>query len=512
MLPVVEPGAFHFPLIQGKAEGFDEVQRRAGGQAGSSGVARVPVNFGLDENHMQRHRVIMRTMPRRLPFLAATAVAVILLFVAASRQRIVKPPVAHPAGGPTFSKEVVRIFQDNCQSCHHPGDIGPFSLMDYESAKPWAAQIKLMTQTHQMPPWKPTPDCGNFADVRAISQEQINTIAQWVNNGAPEGNRADLPTPTDFSSGWTLGQPDLVLSYPQTFTPAASGDTYRCFPLPAADAKHYVSAIDIHPGDRKTVHHVIAFIDKADNAARLDAAEPGPGYTCFGGPGFTIDDPAAATLGGWAPGTIAARFPEEVAFELPAKSTVVLQVHYHPHDPNPLPDKTEIGIYYAKKTPQKRLMVLPLINQNINIPPNDPDHVEYASFSLPFYAPAVHLWAIYPHMHLLGKSMHVQADMPTGQTECLINIDNWDFNWQGMYRYKNPIAVPPITTLSLNAHYDNSSDNLRNPNSPPKPVYWGEQTTDEMCIAFIAFTRDDEHLATTGELATDWVPQIPSTR
>jgi hypothetical protein len=454
----------------------------------------------------------MRTMPRRLPLVAAIATAVLLLFVSASKQRAVRP-IAHPVTGPTFSNEVVRIFQNHCQTCHHPGDIAPFSLMDYASAKPEAAQIKLMTETHQMPPWKPTPGCGDFAEARTISQDELDTIVRWVNNGAPEGNPSDLPVTIDFSSGWTLGQPDLVLSYPEAFTPPGQGDTYRCLPMPTnLTSDQYVSAIDIHPGDRKTVHHVIAFIDKNGDSARLDQADPAPGYQCFGGPGFDISDPAAATLGGWAPGTIATRFPEEVAFSLPKASTVVLQVHYHPHDANTIPDKTEIGIYFAKRPPQKLLRILPLINTSFTIPPNDPDYKVTAGFDLPFFAPPVHVWAIYPHMHLLGHTMNVSATLPSGQTQCLIDIGDWDFNWQGMYRYNTPIPVPPISTLALEAHYDNSSDNLRNPNSPPKAVSWGEQTTDEMCIAFIAFTLDNENLATTGKVEASWVPPFPTTR
>ncbi|HEY3056836.1 MAG TPA: ascorbate-dependent monooxygenase [Thermoanaerobaculia bacterium] len=451
-------------------------------------------------------------MSRRV-VLAVIAVAVSVLLLGASRQRAVRP-VAHPVTGPTFSKEVVRIFQESCQSCHHPGDIAPFSLMDYASAKSHAAQIKLMTQTHQMPPWKPTAGCGDFADPRTISQDAIDMIAKWANNGAPEGDRADLPTPLDFSSGWTLGQPDLVLSYPETFTPPAEGDMYRCFPLPTnvTSDKTYVSAIDIHPGDRKTVHHVIAFIDKGDESVRLDSADPAPGYKCFGGPGFAITDSAAATLGGWAPGTIAARFPEEVGFWLPPKSRVVLQVHYHSHDGTPQPDKTEIGIYYAKKPPQKLLRMLPLINPDFTIPPNDPNYKVTASFMTTFPIPPLHVWGIYPHMHLLGRSMNVQASLPTGETKCLINIDDWDFNWQGLYRYKDPVAIPTNTILSLEAHYDNSSDNLRNPNSPPRAVSWGEQTTDEMCIAFIAFTLDTENLPASGAVEAKWVPQIPNWR
>ncbi len=446
---------------------------------------------------------MIRPVHRRL-LIAAIVIAIASVVAGASKQHAVRP-IAHP-NGPTFSKEVVRVFQDHCQSCHHPGDIAPFSLMDYASAKPYATQIEVMTQTHQMPPWKPTPDCGNFAETRSMTSDEIATITRWVDGGAPEGNRADLPAPIDFSSGWTLGQPDLVLSYPETFTPAAQGDTYRCLPLATnLTSDQYVSAIDIHPGDRKTVHHVIAFIDKNGDSARLDAAEPGAGYTCFGGPGFSINDPGAATLGGWAPGTVATRLPEQVAFTLPKASSVVLQVHYHPHDSQPQPDKTEIGIYFARKVPQQKLYVLPLINDQFTIPPGDSNYQVVAPPNGPFATPVgVHIWAIFPHMHLLGRKMNVKAQLPNGNSECLINIDDWDFNWQGMYQYKSPVAIPGGSRLSATAFYDNSAGNMRNPNYPPRAVSWGEQTTDEMCIAFLAFSVDSSTTSTKTD--TSWVP------
>lgn len=444
---------------------------------------------------------------RRLPIVAIAAASAIL-FLGASRQRIVR--TAPRPAGPTYSKEVSRIFQAHCDTCHHPGSIAPFSLMTWADAQPHAAMIKLMTSTRQMPPWKPAPDCGEFADTRTISQDEIDTIARWVNSGAPEGDPGDLPPPLDFSSGWTLGQPDLALSYPQAYTPPAGGDIYRCLPLPTnLTGDQYVSAIDIHPGDRKTVHHVIAFIDTSGQSQNLDDADPAPGYTCFGGPGFLITDSATAMLGGWVPGSVATRFPEEVAMSLPASSRVVLQVHYHVHDGAPSPDTTEIGIYFAKKKPQKLLRVLPLMNTTFTVPPNSSDYKVTASFTAPL---GVHLWAIAPHMHLLGRTMKVDAILPIGQTQCLINITDWDFNWQGLYRFKEPVAIPALTFFSLEASYDNSSNNPRNPNSPPKAVSWGEQTTDEMCIAFIGFTLDFENLATTGKVDARWVPQIPSPR
>src|SRR5947209_3374783 len=437
---------------------------------------------------------------------ALSAIAVVALTFIGARQRAVVHP-ASPAG-PTFSKEVVRVFQEHCQTCHHPGDIAPFSLMDYASAKSEAFNIRYMVQTHQMPPWKPVQGCEDFAEARGpLPQSDIDTVVKWVNGGAPEGDPKDLPAPIDFSSGWTLGQPDLVLTNPEPYTPPSSGDMYRCFTLPTnLPADTYVSAIDIHPGDRASVHHVIAYIDTTGESATLDAKDPGPGYTSFGGPGFTISNPNSASLGGWAPGMRALNLPPDVAFLLPAASRVVLQVHYHPHNSAPKADQTSIGIYFAKQKPKQILRILPLINDTFTIPPNDPAYQVTASFTTPV---AAHLWLIAPHMHLLGRKMNVAASFGSQQS-CLINIDDWDFNWQGIYRFVNPVPVYPFTTFKMTATFDNSENNPRNPNVPPKPVSWGESTTDEMAIDFIGFTIDGENLA-TGQMAdASWVPQIPS--
>jgi mono/diheme cytochrome c family protein len=423
----------------------------------------------------------------KLKFLALAPVVAILTVAAARHRAVMPPPIPAPVAGPTFDREVVRIFQQNCQTCHHPGDIAPFSLMTYAEAIPHAFEIKANTSAHIMPPWKPVGSCGEFNAPRTLSAEDIATIAAWVNNGAPEGNAADLPQPLDFSSGWTLGDPDLVLGNSKPFTPPADRDEYRCFSMPTnITSDHYVSAIDVHPGDRATVHHVIAFIDTTGESAKLDT---GDGYQCFGGPGFSITNLASSALGGWAPGTRPDKLPDNVGYLLPANSRIVLQVHYHPHDPNPKPDSTQIGLYYDKVKPAQTMLVLPLINQNFTIPPGDSNYKVPAAFTNTLFN--AHLWFIAPHMHLLGRRMNVDATMPNGSTQCLVNISDWDFNWQGMYRYKTPIAIPVGTRFSLSAYYDNSADNPRNPNSPPRAVSWGEATTDEMCIAFIGVTLDN---------------------
>lgn len=406
-------------------------------------------------------------------------VAAVFLFSFSGRQRAVQHPVPSvPPGTPTFNKEVVRIFQQHCQSCHRAGDVAPFSLTSYAEAKPHAMLIKLMTQLRHMPPWKPEEGCGDFRDERRLSQNEIDTIAKWVDAGAPEGDRADLPAPLDFSSGWQRGTPDLILKSDVAYTPPAQGDTYRCFSIPANNTStRYVQAIDTHPGDRETVHHVLSFIDTTGESLRLDEAEPGPGYTCFGGPGFNM----TGTLGGWAPGMRPLELPDDVGFELPANARVVLQVHYHPHHGDPDPDQTEFGVYFAKAKPRRLMQVLPVANTTFTIPPHTRGYKVNATFPIltPF---PLHVWFIAPHMHLYGRQMKVETThVATNKTQCLINIEDWDFNWQGAYLYKQPVAIPAGSRIAVNAVFDNDTD---------KPLSWGEATTDEMCIAFLGITID----------------------
>ena len=199
---------------------------------------------------------------------------------------------------PTFNKEVVRIFQAQCQSCHHPGDVAPFSMMDYKSVRPWARSIQEQVAIGKMPPWKPALGIGDFLGARILSQQDKDTISRWADAGAPEGDATDLPAQLTFPDGWALGQPDLVLSMDQAYSVYAAGnDVYRCFSLPTnLPADTYISAVQIRPGDRTVVHHVILYSDPTGKSKTLDDAEAGPGYTCFGGPGF---DPDVSFFAGW---------------------------------------------------------------------------------------------------------------------------------------------------------------------------------------------------------------------
>ena len=246
-------------------------------------------------------------------------------------------------------------------------------------------------------------------------------------------------------------------------------------------------AVDTHPGDRETVHHVLTFIDTTGASVALDEADPGPGYTCFGGPGFDL---LGGTLGGWAPGSRPLELPDERRLRLPASvarrdagplSPASRHAEARPDRARRLPLRREAGAV--------RCSFIPLINQSFTIPPNDPNYRVTAQFPIRTPFP-LKLWFIAPHMHLLGRKMNVQMEPLNGAAQCLIDIQDWDFNWQGAYRFQEPIAVPAGTRFSLTAYYDNSSSNPRNPNDPPKAVSWGEETTDEMCIAFLGITLD----------------------
>jgi hypothetical protein len=427
--------------------------------------------------------------------------------VASERTPRVVPPRGATGGAVTFSKEIVRILQANCQKCHREGGIGPFPLITYADAYSHRADILVNTTQRKMPPWHVSSACNSYEGDPSLSDADLAAITNWVASVAPEGDPRDLPLPATFPSGWTLGTPDLVLTMPQSFKPDFSkGDVYRCFVLPTGLTEdRYVRAAEILPGARTMVHHVILFLDTSGQAQKLDEAEPGLGYTCFGGPGFDVN-PLASTLGGWAPGNEPRFLADGLGLPLPKGAAVVMQVHYSAQNGTGGSDQSNLGIYVTKAPVQKRVLVAPVINQNFIIPAGMADYEVTAS--IPFLPFDAHLIAVTPHMHLLGRTMRLTETRPDGQTVCLVDVPDWDFHWQASYYYKSAIAAPTGTGLYLSAHYDNSSGNPLNPNNPPKAVGWGENTTDEMCIGFLAFTLDSENLSGSGAVSPERAAEI----
>jgi mono/diheme cytochrome c family protein len=392
------------------------------------------------------------------------------------------------AAAPTFDKDIAPIVFKNCAVCHRPGEVAPFSLLNYRDVSKRARQIARVTDEKTMPPWKAEPGFGEFANDRHLTEEQIALFRDWVGASTPEGNSADLPPAPHFTEGWTLGQPDVVLEPDEDYQLAAEGpDIYRCFVIPSKFTEdHFIRALEVQPGNRKVVHHVIVHYDITGRARELDAADPGPGYTSFGGVGFK----SSGMIGGWAPGNFPSLLPDGIGRLVPKGADLVVQVHYHKSG-KPETDRTKIGLYFAHGTVDKRIRAFPVAKLALRIPPGQSNYTVHAS--LPVRLDAT-LYRVTPHMHLLGHDMKVTATLPDGTVVPLVHVPNWDFNWQTGYELKTPLHLPAGSRVDLEAHYDNSSNNPLNPNKPPKLVTWGEQTTDEMCLAFLSFTVDSEHL------------------
>jgi len=386
----------------------------------------------------------------------------------------------------SFNKDIAPLVFKNCSSCHHSGEVAPFPLLNFEDVSKHGKQIARVTQKRAMPPWKAEPGYGEFHDARRLTDEQIALIQKWVDAGMPEGLAADLPPAPVYKDGWQLGEPDQVLKMPEAYTvPAEGKDVYRCFVLPIdCPEDKYVSAVEFRPSNRKVVHHALFFLDNTGAARRKDEADPGPGYTSFGGIGIL----PTGGLGGWAPGAFPRALPDGIVRQVKKGSELVLQLHLHPTG-KPEQEQSMIGLYFSKKPVEKILASIPLRSRAIDIPPGEKAYKVKAEFTTPI---DVQIVGITPHAHLICKEMKGKAYLPDGTMKPLIWIKDWDFNWQDQYLYQTPMKIPAGTRLELDFTYDNSSENVRNPNSPPKRVTYGEQTADEMAILFLQVIGENQ--------------------
>lgn len=399
--------------------------------------------------------------------------------------------VAADAPPVTFSQHVAPLLQQHCQECHRPGGGAPFALGEYQHVYQRRDKILESVEKRRMPPWKAVAGYGDLAGERRMTDAEIATLARWVAAGAPEGNPRDLPPPRRFTAASSVDAADLVLRPEQSFTAAGrSGDIYRCFSIPTSfDEDRYFSTAVVVPGNPKIVHHMLAMVDPTGVSALKTTGGVGRdgelGYPCFGGPGFRID----GYLGGWAPGGRPWELPEGVGMLLPKGARVVFQLHYHNAQLAPQTDLTELRLKAATGPVQKRLHFMRVGRFNLSIPAGNPRYeIEAGSF---MHQP-IQLLAIHPHMHMLGREMKVWARMKDESVTPLIHIADWDFNWQGFYWFRTPVKLPIASWIELTAAWDNSAQNPRNPNKPPRDVSWGERTVDEMGHAAILYTVDEE--------------------
>jgi mono/diheme cytochrome c family protein len=401
---------------------------------------------------------------------------------------LVRSAPAAATGKVTYHRDVLPILQNHCQACHRPGEVGPFALLTYKQAVNWAADIKEYTRSRRMPPWKPTEGL-TFRGERKLTDAEIRTLAAWADGGTPEGDPKDAPPPRQFPDGWQLGKPDLVLAPDEDMTIGPSGgDLFRAFVLPTGLAEDkYVVAYEVRPSNRRVVHHTLHFIDPDGRGRAWQKREQerpkaewekdaGPGYPAAMGPGFL----PRGDVGGWAPGITAHPLPDGVGYYLPKGSDIVLHVHYH-RTGRVEKDRPTLGLYFAKKPAKEIMQPLVLAGWLTYIPAGAEDHKVRGSV---WAAQDCTLYTVTPHMHMIGRKIRATMTPPEGKTVPLIGIDDWDFNWQEMYHFKEPVKVKSGTRFDLEAVYDNSARNPNNPSKPPRLVLVGEQTTNEMCFVF----------------------------
>ena len=385
---------------------------------------------------------------------------------------------ARAATIPTFARDIAPIVYTKCAPCHHPGDAAPFSLLTYQDVKKRAAQIAAATQARYMPPGLPEHGYGDFEGDRSLTGEQIKAIQDWVRAGAPEGPLNDIPAMPSFNPDWQLGQPDLVLDAQSSVDLPASGrDIYwNVIFTPNLTTRRWVRAIEIRPGIPRVVHHANLIVDRTGSAHRQEIA-PGKG---FPGMDLVIDrspfDPEGNFLF-WKPGSPPHVEPDGFAWRLDPGDELVLNIHLQPSG-KVEHVKPSIGLYFTDKPATKFPVLVQLEDdQDLDIPAGARDFVISDQLRLPMDADVL---AVYPHAHYLGKLLEAWAILPDGSKKWLIRIPSWDTNWQAVYYYREPVFLPADSVIHMRYHYDNSSDNPRNPNDPPIRVRAGNRATDEM--------------------------------
>jgi tetratricopeptide (TPR) repeat protein len=373
----------------------------------------------------------------------------------------------------TFTRDVAPILFAACVSCHRPEGIAPFSLLTYDDARRRATSIAAATRAGRMPPWKPERGFGEFLDERRLTDEQVATLARWVESGAIEGNQADLPMPPSWNGSWQLGRPDLILETAPYTVPASGDDIYRNFVLPIeTSAGRHIRAWEFLPGSG-AVHHATMQFDPARVARTLDERDPDGGYE--GLVPHSAMSPDGYFLG-WLPGLTSNVAPRGMSWPLPASADLIVMMHLKPTGKAET-IRSRLGLYFSDTAPQLQPTLIRMTRQHMDIPPGERRYVVTDSFALDV---DVDLYTIQPHAHLLAKEVKSYATLPDGTRKWLIYIKEWDFNWQGVFRYAEPQYLPGGTTITFEFVYDNSADNHRNPHRPPQHVRYGQHTTDEM--------------------------------
>lgn len=373
-------------------------------------------------------------------------------------------PDRHEAGQVTYSNQIARLLQQRCVECHREGEIAPFPLTDYAEVVGWAETMQEVVHQGRMPPWFASPEYGKFVNDGRLSDEEKRLLDDWIAAGCPEGDRSQLPEPRKFTVGWQIPQPDqVVYIHDEPVAVQAEGTVaYQYYSVdPGFTEDKWIKAAECRPDNRGVVHHIVAF---------------------FVPPGEKIRDGVQHVMVGYAPGMPPVQFQDDAAMFVAAGSRIVFQMHYTPNGSEQR-DRSSMGLVFADPTTVKmRVGGGAAANRFFQIPPGDGNFEVRSHYR---FNKDVRLLTLTPHMHLRGKSFRYEAEYPDGTREVLLDIPHYDFNWQLRYRLAEPKLLPKGTKLECTAHFDNSAENLANPD-PTQAVRWGDQTWEEMMIGYFA--------------------------
>jgi len=403
---------------------------------------------------------------------------------------------AQNTAAPTWASDVQCIIYSHCTSCHNPNGIAPITLLTYDSAVANMTNIKRDVTIKKMPPYLPNTNYQHYTDMRVLTQQEINTLVDWVNAGGPEGDTSNLLPQPVYTTNVVLTHPDLTARIPNYTVPYTGNDLYRCFILtnPQAVTK-FIKTIEVIPGNRNAVHHVLVFEDTASVVVGEDSADPGPGFTNFGGTGSY----SSKLIGAWVPGAGADSLPPDMGIELPQGARIIIQVHY-PVTAQGLLDSTRVNIQYTATNNVRNVGVDDPLNFYTDMTdgplviPADSIKTFHEEYTVP--GVDITLLSVAPHAHLVCTQLKTFAVTPENDTIPLIEIDNWDFHWQGQHTFQRPIKIPAFSKLYGIATYNNTLSNPEVP-LPLQTVYAGESTTNEMMLFFfwyLIYQPGDENI------------------
>ena len=375
----------------------------------------------------------------------------------------------------TYVDDVAPILERNCVVCHRPGGIGPWAMNSYEMVRGFSLMMREVVMTQRMPPWHADPAVGHFANDRSLTAEEARTLVAWAESGAARGEGEDpLARFTQPLPDWgELGEPDLVIDIPPTDVPASGVVDYKYkFVKNPLDRDVWVRASQIVPGDRAVLHHVIT------RFGTMETEGPRKGRLSRKG--------RQGALAGYVPGYVVRELPEGTGTLFPAGATIEFQMHYTTQG-KATTDHSRIGIYFHEAPPEHEVKTMILANPRLRIPPHAKAHAEQAVRT--FEQDSL-VYSLLPHSHYRGKAARFEAVYPDGSRETLLNVPNYDFNWQTTYVLAEPKWVPAGTQLIYTNWWDNSAQNPANPD-PSREVTWGEQSWDEMIFGAVAYRVAD---------------------